>query len=85
MSEGPSEPIESSITPDEANRIIHSHRKVRYGKYIQPLEHGFMFYVSIFQYLLPYFCGNSKPFRRQLLNRSRDGLLALQATQGQVR
>ncbi|KAM3073603.1 hypothetical protein ACMFMG_004512 [Clarireedia jacksonii] len=31
MSEGPSEPIESSITPDEANRIIHSHRKVRYG------------------------------------------------------
>jgi hypothetical protein len=34
MSEGPSEPIESSITPDEANRIIHSHRKVRYGRYI---------------------------------------------------
>ncbi|KAF7926207.1 uncharacterized protein EAE98_006502 [Botrytis deweyae] len=31
MSEGPSEPIEASITPDEANRIIHSHRKVRYG------------------------------------------------------
>ena len=26
------EPIEASLTPEEANRIIHSHRKVRYGK-----------------------------------------------------
>lgn len=34
MSEGINvqEPDESSLTPDEANRIIHSHRKVRYGK-----------------------------------------------------
>ena len=24
--------IELSLTPDEASRIIHSHRKVRYGK-----------------------------------------------------
>lgn len=30
MSEGHQGPIES-LTPDEANRIIHSHRKVRYG------------------------------------------------------
>jgi hypothetical protein len=32
MSEGPSEipPIEN-LSPEEANRIIHSHRKVRYG------------------------------------------------------
>lgn len=30
-SEGPQDPIEN-LTPDEANRIIHSHRKVRYGK-----------------------------------------------------
>jgi hypothetical protein len=32
MSEGIQEPDESNLTPDEANRIIHSHRKVRYGK-----------------------------------------------------
>jgi hypothetical protein len=31
MSDG-QDPIEASLTPDEANRIIHSHRKVRYGK-----------------------------------------------------
>jgi hypothetical protein len=31
MSDGKQEPIESDLTPDEANRIIHSHRKVRYG------------------------------------------------------
>jgi hypothetical protein len=31
MSEGQQDPIES-LTPEEANRIIHSHRKVRYGK-----------------------------------------------------
>lgn len=30
MSEGQGDPIEN-LTPDEANRIIHSHRKVRYG------------------------------------------------------
>ncbi|PMD55153.1 uncharacterized protein K444DRAFT_538623 [Hyaloscypha bicolor E] len=30
MSEGQQDPIES-LTPEEANRIIHSHRKVRYG------------------------------------------------------
>jgi hypothetical protein len=31
MSEGPAEiPIEN-LSPEEANRIIHSHRKVRYG------------------------------------------------------
>src|SRR4051812_18484618 len=34
MSDGSQTPIEN-LTPDEANRIIHSHRKVRYGK--QPL------------------------------------------------
>jgi hypothetical protein len=34
MSEG-QDPIET-LTPDEANRIIHSHRKVRYGKQAQP-------------------------------------------------
>jgi hypothetical protein len=33
MSEG-QDPIET-LTPDEANRIIHSHRKVRYGKQAQ--------------------------------------------------
>jgi len=32
MSDGHREPIEAALTPDEANRIIHSHRKVRYGK-----------------------------------------------------
>jgi hypothetical protein len=34
MSEGinTQEPNDSNLTPDEANRIIHSHRKVRYGK-----------------------------------------------------
>jgi hypothetical protein len=34
MSEGDSnqEPIDSNLTPEEANRIIHSHRKVRYGE-----------------------------------------------------
>jgi hypothetical protein len=33
MSEGDSnqEPTDSTLTPEEANRIIHSHRKVRYG------------------------------------------------------
>ena len=31
MSEDQQDPIES-LTPEEANRIIHSHRKVRYGK-----------------------------------------------------
>ncbi len=31
MSEGQQDPIES-LTPEEANRIIHSHRKVRYGR-----------------------------------------------------
>jgi len=31
MSNG-QEPIELSLSPDEASRIIHSHRKVRYGK-----------------------------------------------------
>lgn len=31
MSDG-QEPVEPSLTPEEANRIIHSHRKVRYGK-----------------------------------------------------
>jgi hypothetical protein len=38
MSEGESnqEPIESTLTPDEASRIIHSHRKVRYGE-LSPL------------------------------------------------
>lgn len=30
MSEAPQDPID--LTPDEANRIIHSHRKVRYGE-----------------------------------------------------
>ncbi|KAE9367696.1 hypothetical protein N431DRAFT_348541 [Stipitochalara longipes BDJ] len=30
MSEGQQDPLES-LTPEEANRIIHSHRKVRYG------------------------------------------------------
>lgn len=30
-SEGQGDPIEN-LTPDEANRIIHSHRKVRYGE-----------------------------------------------------
>jgi len=29
------DPIEN-LTPDEANRIIHSHRKVRYGKQSHP-------------------------------------------------
>jgi len=32
MSNG-QEPIELSLSPDEASRIIHSHRKVRYGKH----------------------------------------------------
>ncbi|TAQ90966.1 hypothetical protein B7494_g736 [Chlorociboria aeruginascens] len=31
MSVSPQEPNESSLTPEEAKRIIHSHRKVRYG------------------------------------------------------
>jgi Fungal Zn(2)-Cys(6) binuclear cluster domain len=31
MSEDQQDPIDS-LTPEEANRIIHSHRKVRYGK-----------------------------------------------------
>jgi hypothetical protein len=31
MSDGQREPIESSLTPEEASRIIHAHRKVRYG------------------------------------------------------
>jgi hypothetical protein len=31
MSEGQQDPNES-LTPEEASRIIHSHRKVRYGK-----------------------------------------------------
>jgi hypothetical protein len=31
MSEGQQDPIES-LTPEEASRIIHSHRKVRYGR-----------------------------------------------------
>src|ERR1700677_2317644 len=32
MSESQHEPIDSSLTPEEASRIIHSHRKVRYGE-----------------------------------------------------
>lgn len=32
MSEDRGTPIDSTLTPAEANRIIHSHRKVRYGK-----------------------------------------------------
>jgi hypothetical protein len=31
MSEGQQDPTES-LTPEEASRIIHSHRKVRYGR-----------------------------------------------------
>ncbi|KAH8811255.1 fungal-specific transcription factor domain-containing protein [Xylogone sp. PMI_703] len=31
MSDENQTPIDDSLTPDEANRIIHSHRKVRYG------------------------------------------------------
>ncbi len=34
-SEGPQDPIDN-LTPDEANRIIHSHRKVRYGTSFAP-------------------------------------------------
>jgi hypothetical protein len=34
MSEPQQEPSEASLTPEEANRIIHSHRKVRYGKLV---------------------------------------------------
>lgn len=37
MSDDKQEPIESDLTPDEANRIIHTHRKVRYGKLHFPL------------------------------------------------
>jgi len=32
MSEGQHDPTET-LTPEEASRIIHSHRKVRYGKF----------------------------------------------------
>jgi hypothetical protein len=44
MSEGQQDPLES-LTPEEANRIIHSHRKVRYGKPGAP--HGRQFSVFI--------------------------------------
>ncbi|PQE10878.1 fungal specific transcription factor domain-containing protein [Rutstroemia sp. NJR-2017a BBW] len=58
MSEGRSEPIESSITPDEANRIIHSHRKVRYG------SPHLMSYTSLSRclYLLPCFHASMLPY-----------------------
>lgn len=32
MSDANQDPVSPQLTPDEANRIIHSHRKVRYGK-----------------------------------------------------
>jgi hypothetical protein len=32
MSDTNQDPVSPQLTPDEANRIIHSHRKVRYGK-----------------------------------------------------
>lgn len=34
MSESQQEASEPSLTPEEASRIIHSHRKVRYGKLV---------------------------------------------------
>lgn len=34
MSESQKSPSIEDLTPEEANRIIHSHRKVRYGKWI---------------------------------------------------
>jgi hypothetical protein len=38
MSESQPESGEPALTPEEANRIIHSHRKVRYGKLSSWLE-----------------------------------------------
>lgn len=44
MADKPEEPEEvfqvvpvEQLTPEEASRIIHSHRKVRYGKYPRPV------------------------------------------------
>lgn len=34
MSDQDHDPIEVNLTPDEANRIIHTHRKVRYGEFM---------------------------------------------------
>lgn len=37
MSDSHESPNLEDLTPEEANRIIHSHRKVRYGKWVFPL------------------------------------------------
>lgn len=34
MSDSHESPNLEDLTPEEANRIIHSHRKVRYGKWV---------------------------------------------------
>ena len=38
MSDTQESPTLEDLTPEEANRIIHSHRKVRYGKWISVPE-----------------------------------------------
>ena len=38
MSDTQESPTLEDLTPEEANRIIHSHRKVRYGEWISVPE-----------------------------------------------
>jgi hypothetical protein len=73
MSEGQQDPIES-LTPEEANRIIHSHRKVRYGKPGAP-HHRQISSRSLI----------SPPYCTQRLIVQRDGMLAMQTEEGEVR
>jgi hypothetical protein len=75
MSEG-QDPIET-LTPDEANRIIHSHRKVRYGKQAQPALHGVK--IPDFE-----FCTTTRKLQHRL-KMFRHCMLAMSSTQGQVR
>jgi hypothetical protein len=81
MSEG-QDPIET-LTPDEANRIIHSHRKVRYGKHAQPSQ------PTCTPVKIPdfEFCTTTTTTRKlqHWLKIFRHCMLAMSATQGQVR
>lgn len=85
MPDNPDEPEEQvsvdQLTPEEASRIIHSHRKVRYGKTPSPQ-------ASYWQYHRERFTPNESMASRGLVGliiNNRNRVLAMPPAKGEVR